>query len=148
MKKCPARYTVQLAMHPRYRMIVLNGYKNYLLIQFKEFCKKKNIITFYLPTYSSYLIQPLDVGCFNVLKRSYSRQLKTFIKIYINHIIKTEFFIVFKTVHLAIITANNIQGDFRGVGLIPYNPQAILSKFDIKLQTPIPIGPPLLDIDL
>ncbi len=91
-----------------YRMVVLDGYKSHLSIQFEEFCKEKNIITFCLFTYLSHLTQPLNIRCFNILKRSYGQQFETFIKAYINYIIKTEFFIAFKTVHLVIITASNI----------------------------------------
>jgi hypothetical protein len=36
-------------------MIVLDGYESYLLAKFKEFYKEKNIITLYLPIYSSHL---------------------------------------------------------------------------------------------
>jgi len=35
-------------------MIVLNSYKSYYLVQFKEFCKEKNIVALYLPIHSSY----------------------------------------------------------------------------------------------
>ncbi len=124
-------------------MIVLDNYKNHLSIQFEEFYKEKNII-FYFPTHSSYITQPLDVGCFNVLKRLYNREFEDLIKVYINYIIKTKFFIAFKTVYLNIMTSKNIQTGFRNVGLMPYNPQAILSKFNVKLQTSTSTGPPLL----
>ena len=129
-------------------MIVLDGYKSHFSIQFEEFYKEKNIIIFYLFVHLSYFIQLFDIGYFNILKQSYSRQFKVFIKVYINHIIKTEFFIVFKAVYFIIITISNIQGGFRGAGLMPYNPQVVLSKFDIKLQTLISIGPFFLDVDL
>ncbi len=114
-------------------MIVLNGYKSYLSTQFEKFYKKKNIIIFYFLTYSSYIIQPLDVGCFNMLKRLYSREFEDLIKIYINHIIKTEFFIAFKTVHFNTMIPKNIQVGFQNISLIPYNPQVVLSKLDVKL---------------
>ena len=55
------------------------------------------------------------------------------IKAYINHIIKTEFFIVFKAIYLNITRPENIQTGFRDTGLIPYDPQVILSKLDVKL---------------
>ncbi|SRR6266566_3431270 len=129
-------------------MVVLDGYKNHFLIQFEEFYKKKNIITLCFPAHSSHLTQPFNVRCFNVLKRSYSRQFETFIKIYINYIIKTEFFIAFKAVHLIIMIISNIQRGFRNTSLILYDLQAILSKFDIKLRTPISINLPFLDVDL
>jgi hypothetical protein len=36
------------------------------------------------------------------------------------------------------MTEKNIQGGFRGAGLIPHNPEAVLSKLDVKLKTPTP----------
>jgi hypothetical protein len=36
-------------------MIVLDRYKSYISAKFEQFYKSKNIITLYLPVYSSYL---------------------------------------------------------------------------------------------
>jgi hypothetical protein len=82
-----------------------------------------------------------------VLKRAYGRELEAFIKAYINHITKTEFFIAFKAAHLSTMTPENIRAGFRGAGLVPYDPQAVLSRLDIKLRTPTPTGPPLPEAD-
>ena len=131
-----------------YRMIVLDGHESHLSAQFEEFCKEKNIITLCLPAHSSHLTQPLDVGCFSVLKRSYGKELEDFIKAHINHITKTEFLLAFKTAHFNTMTAENIKAGFRGTGLVPYDPQAVLSRLDIKLRTPTPTGPPLPQADL
>jgi DDE superfamily endonuclease len=126
-------------------MIVLDGHESHLSSQFEDFCKEKNIITICLPPHSSHLTQPLDVGCFSVLKRSYGKEIESFIKANISHITKTDFFLAFKAAHFASITPTNVQGGFRGAGLVPYDPQAVLSKLNIKLRTPTPTGePPLL----
>ena len=130
-----------------YRMVVLDGHESHLSIQFEDFCKEKNIITLCLPAHSSHLTQPLDVGCFSVLKRAYSRELEAFIRAHVNHITKTEFLLAFKTAHFRSMTVENIQASFRGAGLVPHDPQAVLSKLDIKLRTPTPTGPPLLEAD-
>lgn len=130
-----------------YRMIVLDGHESHISAEFEEFCKSKNIITLCLPAHSSHLTQPLDVGCFSVLKRLYGRELEAFIKCHINHITKTEFFIAFKAAHHTTMTAENIKAGFRGTGLVPYDPQAIILKLDVKLRTPTPTGPPLPDAD-
>lgn len=130
-----------------YRMIVLDGHESHQSAQFDEFCKEKNIITLCLPAHSSHLTQPLDVGCFSVLKRMYGRELETFIKAHINHITKTEFFIAFKAAHFNSMTSGNIQAGFRGAGLVPHNPQAVISKLDVKLRTPTPTGTPPPDTD-
>ncbi len=91
------------------------------------------------------MTQLLDIGCFSVLKRAYGRQIKTFIKAHINHITKIEFFLAFTTVYKELITAQNAQAGFRGAGLVPFNPQAVISKLDVRLRTPIPTRPPSSD---
>ena len=93
-------------------MIVLDGHKSYHLVQFKEFCKEKNIIALCLPVHSSYLTQPLDVRCFSVLKWAYGQELESFIQAYINYITKTEFFIAFKAAYFNTITPENIKASF------------------------------------
>lgn len=67
-------------------------------------------------------------------------KLSSFIKARITHITKPEFFIAFKAAFLRTFTKENILGGFRGAGLIPYNPQAVLSRLDVKLRTPTPSG--------
>ena len=37
--------------------------------------------------------------------------------------------------------AENIKAGFRGAGLVPHNPEAVLSKLDVRLQTPAPSPP-------
>jgi hypothetical protein len=100
-----------------------------------------------LPPHSSHLTQPLDVGCFSVLKRAYGRQIETFIKAHINHITKVEFFIAFKAAYFESITSQNAKAGFRGAGLVPFDPQIVISKLDVKLRTPTPTGPPSTDAD-
>ena len=39
------------------------------------------------------------------------------------------------------MTAENIKAGFRGAGLVPHNPEAVLSKLDVRLQTPAPSSP-------
>ncbi|EDO02756.1 hypothetical protein SS1G_05233 [Sclerotinia sclerotiorum 1980 UF-70] len=57
---------------------------------------------------------------------------------YINHISKIEFFAAFKAAYQESITAQNMKSGFRGTGLIPFNPEAVLSKLDIRIHTSTP----------
>ncbi len=122
-------------------MIVLDGYESHFSAVFNEYYIENKIIIICLFTHSSHITQPLDIGCFNVLKRIYSCQLKVFIWAHINHIIKSEFFIAFVAVYNTTMKPENIKVGFRGVGLMPYDPEAVLSKIDIKLRTSTPTGP-------
>lgn len=126
-------------------MLVLDGHESHESVEFQEYCKSHNIITLGLPPHSSHLTQPLDVGCFSVLKRMYGRQIEGFMKAHINHITKVEFFLAFKQAYQQSITVANGQAGFRAAGLIPFLPETVLGRLDVKLRTPTPTGPPSVD---
>ena len=93
-----------------------------------------------MPIYSSHLLQPLDVGCFGPLKKVYGHQIEDLMRARISHITKADFFPAFKTAFQATFIEQNIRAGFRGAGLVPFNPESVISKLDIKLHTPTPPG--------
>ncbi|KAK1853028.1 transposase [Colletotrichum chrysophilum] len=119
-----------------YRMLVVDGYESHVSSDFEEYCKENKIITLCLPSHSLHLTQPLDVGCYSALKLRYGSQIEHFIKARITHITKPEFFLAFKAAFFQTFSPENVFGGFRGAGLIPYDPQAVLLKLDVQLRTP------------
>ena len=94
-----------------------------------------------MPPHSSHLLQPLDVACFGPLKRAYSLEVDNWSR-YSKTQIKKEFFLTgFQAAYSKSITKSNILGGFRGSGLVPFNPDQVLSRLDVVLRTPTP--PPL-----
>jgi hypothetical protein len=91
-----------------------------------------------MPAHASHLLQPLDVGCFGPLKVAYGQEINRLIRCSINHVSKTEFLPAFYAVHQATITESNIKGGFRGAGLVPFEPENVISKLDIQIRTPTP----------
>jgi len=91
-----------------------------------------------MPSHSSHLLQPLDVGCFSPLKRAYSRQIEGLIRDHINHITKLEFLPAFYAAYKQSITKENICASFQGAGLVPHDPDRVIAKLDVKLRTPTP----------
>jgi hypothetical protein len=91
-----------------------------------------------MPAHASHLLQPLDVGCFAVLKKAYGQQIEHLIRCDVDHVSKTEFFDAFYAAHKAAITESNIKGGFRGAGLAPFDPEHVISKLDVQLRTPTP----------
>ncbi|KAF2741605.1 DDE-domain-containing protein [Sporormia fimetaria CBS 119925] len=63
-----------------------------------------------MPSHSSHLLRPLDVGCFSPLKKAYGRQVEGLRRNHINHITKLEFLPCFKAAFFASLTKSNIQG--------------------------------------
>src|SRR5450432_711352 len=92
-------------------------------------------------SHSSYILQPLDVGCFSPLKTSYSKQIENLVRIRIHYITKLEFLPAFKVTFQSAFTEQNIKAGFRATRLVPYDPENVLSHLDLRLKTPTP--PPL-----
>ena len=64
-----------------YRLLVLDGHESYHSIEFE--------------------LQPIDVGCFRALKRSYGTEIEKLMHAHITHISKEDFFPAF---HIAFRT--------------------------------------------
>ena len=120
--------------------MILNGYESYHSYEFEEYCKDNAIITFYISTHSFHILQLLDVGCFGPLKRAYGKQIEDLIRMHINHITKVEFLAAFKDAFYASFNEKNVRGGFREAGLVPFDPQLVISKLNIKLRTPTSPG--------
>lgn len=129
------------------RLLVLDGHESHHSAKFEDYCKENNIITLCMPAHSSHLLQPLDVGCFSVLKRLYGKEIEKLMRNHIHHITKPDFFSAFHTSFMATFHPENVRGGFRGAGLVPFSPERVLSQLDIKLRTPTPTGPPSPESD-
>ena len=121
-----------------YRLLILDGHESHHSDEFEEYCKENNIITLCMPPHSSHILQPLDIGCFSPLKKAYGRQIEDMMRAHITHITKDDFFPAFYNAFSAAMTDSNIQGGFKGAGLVPFNPEGVISALDLKLKTPTP----------
>jgi len=91
-----------------------------------------------MPPHSSHMLQPMDVGCFGPLKTAFSKQNQDLIKNHVFHVTKEDFIATFHQAFLASFTQANVQAGFRGSGLHPFDPEAVLSHLD-----PVPRSPSL-----
>ncbi|KAL2885667.1 hypothetical protein HOO65_070129 [Ceratocystis lukuohia] len=123
----------------RYRLLIVDGHQSHHSVDFEKYCEENHIITLCMPAHFSHLLQPLDVGCFGPLKKAYGREIERLIRCLITHVSKTDFFLAFYAVHQAAMTESNIKGGFRGAGIIPLDPESVISKLDVQLRTPTPI---------
>ena len=119
-----------------HRLLVLDGHESHSSIDFHQLCEEKKIITLCMPPHSSHLLQPLDVGCFAPLKQAYGRQVEKLMRNKVSHTTKIEFLPCFKAAFDAAMSKSNILGGFQGAGLVPLNPEAVISKLDVRLRTP------------
>jgi hypothetical protein len=75
-----------------------------------------------MPPHLSYLLQPLDVGCFAVLKRHYGQLVEQRMRLGFNHINKHNFLTAFPTARTMAYKAENIWNGFAATGLVPFDP--------------------------
>ena len=119
-------------------MLILDGHESHHLDKFKGYCKENNIVTLCMPAHSSHILQPLNVGCFSPLKKAYGRQIEDMIRACITYITKDDFFPAFRNAFFNVMTESNVQGGFRGAGLVLFDPESVISILDLKLKTPTP----------
>jgi hypothetical protein len=125
-----------------YRLLILDGHGSHSTPEFDLFCSEHLIITLCIPPHSSHLLQPLDVSCFAVLKRSYGRQIEDLMRVGVNHIDKSDFLPAYLIARTEALTSNTVRSGFAGAGLVPYDPERVLSKLNSYLRTPTPPPPP------
>jgi hypothetical protein len=55
----------------RYRLLMMDGHGSHVTAEFDQYCFDNSIILLCMLPHSTYILQPLDVVCFFVLKRAY-----------------------------------------------------------------------------
>lgn len=120
------------------RLLVLDNHGSHTTPQFRTFCEDNSIVLLWMPPHSSHMLQPMDVGCFGPLKTAFSKQNQDLIKNHVFHVTKEDFIATFHQAFLASFTQANVQAGFRGSGLHPFDPEAVLSHLD-----PVPRSPSL-----
>ena len=114
-------------------MLVLDGHGSHLTPEFDRYCKENNIVPIYMPAYLSHLLQPLDIGCFAVLKRSYGRFVESIIRDGIHYIDKLDFLSIFPKARAEALKSKNIAYSFAATSLVPYDPGRVFEKLYIQL---------------
>jgi hypothetical protein len=99
------------------------------------------MIALCMPPHSSHLLQPLIVVPYSLLKRHYGDGISLLARSRIHHVNKETFLPAFKEAYKKTFTSENVRAGFRGARLVPYNPEAVLSKLDVQLRTPTPPAP-------
>jgi hypothetical protein len=125
----------------RHRLLILDGHGSHVTPEFDQYCLDHSIIVLCMPAHSSHLLQPLDVGCFAVLKRSYGRLVEQKMGLGVNHIDKIEFLPLYQQARREALIDRNIYSGFAATGLVPYDPDRVLELLNAQFKTPSPSPP-------
>ncbi|KAJ5437157.1 hypothetical protein N7445_008042 [Penicillium cf. griseofulvum] len=98
---------------------------SHLTRQFIEFCNKNNIILFFLLSYTSHILQPLDIGVF-----SYSKAVKAVTITGCRKFSKDEFLSSIGEIRKKTFKPYTIKLGFKLTGLWPINPKLITDELE------------------
>ena len=63
------------------RLLILDSYGSYTTDDFMYTYFQNNVYLLFLPVYSSYVLQPLDIGVFSPLKTAYRKHLEELVSL-------------------------------------------------------------------
>jgi len=114
---------------------------------------KNNIIFMILPSHSSHLTQPLDVGVFGPLKTLMASTIEPLISTELHGILKAEWLSAYVEAHDNAFSVQNIQAGFRGTGILPFNPLKVIDHvgstvqqcIEVRGSTPVEVTTPFKD---
>ena len=118
------------------RLLLMDGYGSHDTFEFLEYCEKYNIIPLTFPSYTTYLLQPLDVCVFQPLKHYHSEAVNQAISTGDECFSKLEFLAAFSNFRRQAFKTSTILSAWRNTGLLPYNPTVVLQKVANSLPSP------------
>jgi hypothetical protein len=118
----------------KYCLLVLDGHGSHLTPEFDQVCEENQIIAICMPPHASHLLQPLDVGCFSVLKRLYEGAVSTLTRNGVNSIDKEDFLELIADARMGAFKTSTIQNSFLATGLAPFDANKVLEKLNVHLD--------------
>jgi hypothetical protein len=116
-------------------MLIYDGFESHLDAEVVNYCWNHHIIPYCLPSHTSQILQPLDVGVFSPLQHYYSEEVN---KIGAQAITNDDFPNLFARARQKALTPKNIKAGFRAAGISPFCPGIVLSKIKQREHTPGP----------
>jgi hypothetical protein len=113
-----------------WRLLLLDGHESHCNYPFIDIAWRYRILIFVLPAHSSHLTQPLDVGLFSPLQHYYVKLLDEWFQGGYPSISREDFIPLLKRAKAQTYTLQNIQGAWRGTGLVPYDRRKVQGRLE------------------
>lgn len=123
-----------------WRMLICDGFGSHLTYEFIKFCEDKKILLFFLPPHTSHLLQPLDVGVFNVYKHYHSEAIEAATITGCMKFSKQDFLAAISEIGTKTFKSHTIRLGFKLSGIWPINPSIVCDKL-VEYRPQIPSLP-------
>jgi len=110
------------------RLLVMDGHSSHLTGDFLGFCHDNNILPICLPSHTTHVLQPLDVGCFGPLAHYYRTEVEEACVNGLDSVSKFDFVRFYAEARQRAFTHENVCSSFSESGLVPFNPSIIYEK--------------------
>jgi len=109
-------------VNPPPRCLIVDGHSSHISWQVVKFALDHNIHIICLPSKSTHLLQPLDVGCFSLLQTTYERNLSIWLRYNpLSAISKVDFLNILQQTREQVFTIEIIQSAWRASRCWPLN---------------------------
>ena len=124
------------------RLLIMDGFGSHMTYEFWLYAKNNDIVLFRLPAHSTHLTQPLDVGLFQPFKHYHTEAIDGAVRAGNVEFDKLDFLAAFQKIRAQTFMESTIRSAWKNTGLIPYNPQVVLSKIAAIQNSTRPVTPP------
>ena len=107
-----------------YRLLILDGHNSHCTYRFCKFAEEHRILIICLPSHTTHILQPCDVGVFGPLSSYWKAQVNAASRAYIP-ITKSNLLSYYHTARENAFRKTTITAAFRKTGIHPLNPDAI-----------------------
>jgi hypothetical protein len=112
-----------------WRILVVDGHGSHITVDFLFECHRYQIRPVFLPPHTSHCTQPLDLTCFSPIKTRYRAEIAQLASLTDSSKVKKESFTAcYNKAREESLTERVIRNGFKAAGLVPFNPQAVLSS--------------------
>ena len=128
-------------MRGNWRMLICDGFGSHLTFEMVKFCEENGILLFFLPPHTSHLLQPLDVGVFNVYKHHHSEAIESATLTGCSKFTKQDFLAAINSIRAKTFKSSTVQLGFRLSGIWPINPEIVCEKLVEYDHATLPSAP-------
>lgn len=110
-------------------LLVLDGHGSHITIDVIEYARSNEIHLLCLPSHTSHILQPLDIGVFKSFKTFFSKACRQYLAKNVGRVITED--ILASVVGIAITQSHtplNILGGFKKAGIYPFNPGEVSDR--------------------
>ena len=113
----------------KYRMLIVDGHASHISTKAIKYCINNNVVLVCLPSHSTDLLQPLDVGVFSPLATAYKLQLEKHTRLGVSYSIdKVDFIQLYGKAREEALTVKNMQSAWAKSGLVPLDSAVVTKK--------------------